>query len=42
MKGQKYQSKKSKRNQNTKEIRIDLDDLTSKTKKKIFFCGLQR
>ena len=42
MKGQKYQSKQLKRNQNTKEIRKDLDDLTSKTKKKISFCGLQR
>ena len=43
MKGRKYQSKQLKRNQNTtKEIRKDLDDLASKTKKKIFFCGLQR
>ena len=42
MKGQKYQSKQLNRNQNTKEIRKDLDDLTSKTKKENIFCGLQR
>lgn len=42
MKGRKYLSKQLKRNQNTKEIRKDLDDLTSKIKKKINFCGLQR
>ena len=38
MKGRKYQPKQLKRNQNTKEIRKDLDDLASKTKKKMFFA----
>ena len=35
MKGRKYQYKQLKRNQNTKEIRKDLDNLVRK--KKIFF-----
>ena len=37
MKERKYQYKQLKRNQNTKEIRRDLDDLTSKKKRKYFF-----